>query len=249
MQLKVIKTLDEFKEIETEWNQLLENCASHVPFLRHEYLVPWWNTLGGGEWERGDLYIVTARSNDGRLVGAAPLFHTTNLDGKSALMLIGSIEISDYLDVIAANDDLPAFLEALLEHLDGPEAPTWEVLDLYNILEDSPTLPRLEAAAQKRGWLFKQEQVQPAPRISLPDSWEDYLAGIQKKQRHEIRRKIKRAENYFLPVRWYFAEGCFSDRNHANPNARINPYRLPGWLVATVFFGGWRPKSCRLSKL
>jgi CelD/BcsL family acetyltransferase involved in cellulose biosynthesis len=206
MQLKVIKTLDEFKEIKTEWNQLLKNCASHVPFLRHEYLVPWWTTLGGGEWEYGDLYIVTANSVDGRLVGIAPLFHTTNLDGKSALMLIGSIEISDYLDVIAADEDLPAFTEALLEHLDRLEAPAWDVLDLYNILEDSPTLALLEAAALKRGWSFKQEQVQPAPRISLPDSWEEYLAGIQKKQRHEIRRKIRRSESYFIPVRWYFAD-------------------------------------------
>ncbi len=41
---------------------------------------------------------------------------------------------------------------------------------------------------------------------SLPGDWETYLAGIVKKQRHEIRRKMRRAENYNPPVRWYVVE-------------------------------------------
>jgi CelD/BcsL family acetyltransferase involved in cellulose biosynthesis len=206
MQLKVIKTLNELEEIETEWNNLLGKSASHVPFMRHEYMTPWWKTLGGGEWPHGDLHIVTAYSEEGNLIGIAPFFHTTNLDGKAALMFIGSIEISDYLDFVSALDVLPAFVDVLLEHLDSPEAPDWEVLDLYNFLEESYTLPILEAAAQKHGWNFIKERIQPAPAISIPDSWDAYLAGIKKKQRHEIRRKIRRAESYIVPVRWYIVQ-------------------------------------------
>jgi CelD/BcsL family acetyltransferase involved in cellulose biosynthesis len=42
--------------------------------------------------------------------------------------------------------------------------------------------------------------------ISLPGDWETYLAGIDKKQRHEIRRKMRRAYSGELPVRWYHVE-------------------------------------------
>ena len=212
MHLKTIKTIPELESIETEWNILLQKSASRVPFLRHEYLTTWWKTLGGGEWDHGDLNIIAAYTDDssdlelGSLIGIAPFFLTTNLDGRKALMFLGSIEISDYLDVIAPSEAIPPFVDALLMYLDGPEAPSWEVLDLYNFKENSETLPALDQAIQKRGWQLDVEKIQPAPAIFLPESWEEYLAGIKKKQRHEIRRKVRRAESHTAPVRWYIVE-------------------------------------------
>jgi CelD/BcsL family acetyltransferase involved in cellulose biosynthesis len=203
MQFQVIQTMDAFNNLASEWNQLLSDSASHVPFLRHEYLTTWWQTLGGGEWDHGELFIVTGRREDGQLAGIAPLFFTHNREGEPALMLLGSIEISDYLDVIARPEDLPVFLENLLAFLDGLQAPNWKVLDWYNLLESSPTLPALQAAAGRCGWSFSQDVLHPCPYIPLSGNWETYLAGIDKKQRHEIRRKIRRAENSPLAVRWY----------------------------------------------
>ncbi|HZD58128.1 MAG TPA: GNAT family N-acetyltransferase [Anaerolineales bacterium] len=186
-----------------EWNELLSKSASRVPFLRHEYLSTWWRTLGGGEWARGELYVVTAAEPDGSWSAIAPLFFTDNRDAEPALMLLGSIEISDYLDLIVQQNHTTGFIEALLAHLDGPQAPAWKVLDWYNILEDSPTLPALKAAAERRGWEYAQERLLPAPCVPLPGDWEAYLAGLDKKQRHEIRRKMRRAESHDPPVRWY----------------------------------------------
>lgn len=206
MQLKVIRTLGEFEALADEWNNLLESSASHVPFLRHEYLVAWWRTLGGGEWPHGELYVIAARRGDEKLCGIAPLFITDNLEGQPALMLLGSIEISDYLDVIARPEDLSTFLDSLFEHLAGTGIPALQALDWYNLLESSPTLPVLRASADRWGWEYTQEQLQHCPYIPLPGDWETYLAGINKKQRHEIRRKIRRAENYEVPVRWYIVE-------------------------------------------
>jgi CelD/BcsL family acetyltransferase involved in cellulose biosynthesis len=152
------------------------------------------------------LFIITARAEDGRLIGIAPLFETDNRDGESALMLLGSIEISDYLDVIARPEDIPAFLEALLEHLMGDQAHTGNLLDWYNLLESSLTLPAMQATAEKLGWSYLQEPLQHCPYIPLPGDWEQYMSSIDKKQRHEIRRKMRRAEEYYLPTRWYIAD-------------------------------------------
>lgn len=206
MQLEIIKTKEHFDTLGSEWNQLLAHSASHVPFLRHEYLSTWWSTLGGGEWERGELNLVTARASDGELCAVAPLFYTRNLEGEAALMLLGSIEISDYLDVICRPEDLRSFVPALLDHLVADDQPAWQLLDLYNILEDSPTLTVLEEAARERGLRFTQEKLYHCPYIQLPGDWETYLSGIDKKQRHEIRRKIRKAESGDLPVRWYIVE-------------------------------------------
>lgn len=207
MKLKTIKTLPEMQSLAQEWNALLKESASDVPFLRHEYLTTWWQTLGGGEWPQGLLHVITVHLDDDHLVGIAPLFHTTNRDGETAFMLLGSIEISDYLDLIARPNDLTSFIEVLLDHLDSPAVPDWQVLDFYNFLESSPTLPALKAAVERRGWRYQQEPLQHCPFIPLPGDWEQYLAEqVDKKQRHEIRRKIRRAESHDLPIRWHIVK-------------------------------------------
>ncbi len=106
--------------IEKEWNGLLDESISHVPFLRYEYLKTWWETRGGGEWPQSELMIITAREQD-RLIGIAPLF-LAEYEGKKSLLLLGSIEISDYLDLIVRSPDAEAFISGLLTFLDSNSA-------------------------------------------------------------------------------------------------------------------------------
>jgi hypothetical protein len=171
-------------ELKDEWNQLLVDSPRHVPFLRYEYLDTWWQTRGGGEWPESELAIVSAHDKD-RLVGIAPLFKAVYKEIPS-LLLLGSIEISDYLDFIVRPADLDAFLGGLLPFL-KTNLMGWQALDL-------------------QGWRFEVTLLQHSPFIKLPGDWETYLASIDKKQRHEIRRKMRRAEQSDLPVRWYILE-------------------------------------------
>jgi hypothetical protein len=122
MNIEVIQTETEWLSLAEEWNQLLEESITPAPFLRHEYLTAWWEHRGGGEWPDGTLYILAARSDDGALEGVAPLFSSKNHAGKDAFMLIGSVEISDFLDILVRETHLEAFLDALLAHLTGPDA-------------------------------------------------------------------------------------------------------------------------------
>lgn len=205
----------EFENLAEEWNALLQTGITHVPFLRHEYLRTWWETRGGGEWPDSELALVTARQA-GRLAGVAPLFSARNRQGQQALLLLGSIEISDYLDLIVSPEDLGGFLPGLLDFLDhfgpagvsvpAPESPSrpWQVLDWQNIPEDSPTLPLLKQEAAQRNWKFDQVRTYQAPSIKLSGDFDTYLAGIDKKQRHEVRRKMRRAQESDRGVNWYF---------------------------------------------
>src|SRR5690349_21557858 len=140
----------DFSEISSEsWNALVEQSIADTPFSRYEYLSEWWKTLGGGEWKNAELTLVSAREDD-QLVGIAPLF-IADYESQRALMLVGSIEISDYLDLIVRESDLSHFLSGLLDFL-ASFTDKWAALDWYNLPDNSPTLAGLKAEADKRGW-------------------------------------------------------------------------------------------------
>jgi CelD/BcsL family acetyltransferase involved in cellulose biosynthesis len=205
MEFALYNNFSDLVPLAADWNALLAESITHIPFLRYEYLSAWWATRGGGEWPESDLAVVTAHE-DGRLAGIAPLFSADNRDGKPALLLLGSIEISDYLDIITRPTDLPDFLAGLLDFIGRPGIPDWRLLDWHNLPEASPTLPALQTQAEKRGWTFAQERTYHVPSIPLTGDFETYLAGIDKKQRHEIRRKMRRAVESGHAIRWYIVE-------------------------------------------
>lgn len=173
------------------WNTLVEQSIADTPFSRFEYLSEWWKTLGGDEWGNAQLALVSASENY-QLVGIAPLF-IHEYDGQQALLLLGSIEISDYLDLIVREADLPGFLSGLIDFLASFPAGNWSAIDWYNLPDNSPTLAALKAESSRRGWNYHEEIYRPTPRIALNGSFDDYLMGIDKKQRHELRRKMRRA--------------------------------------------------------
>lgn len=205
MEYRLINNLTELEALSKGWNALLEESITNVPFLRNEYLSAWWQTRGGGEWEQAELATVTAWQ-EGVLVGIAPLFVAAYPDKKPALMLLGGLEISDYLDLIVRERDLAEFLPGLLDFLCDHVDATWTSLEWFNVPEGSASLPMLQNEALRRGWGFKLEPFRPVVSVPLTGDFETYLAGIDKKQRHEIRRKMRRAAEYALPVRWYILE-------------------------------------------
>jgi len=191
----------DFSEIDSlTWNKLVEQSIADTPFSRYEYLSEWWKTLGGGEWNSVELVLVSAYEND-QLVGIAPLF-IAEYDGQQAVLLVGSIEISDYLDLIVREADLPLFLSGLIDFLASSLAGNWSALDWYNLPDNSLTLPALKAESERRGWNYHEEIYRPTPRIALSGSFDDYLSRIDKKQRHEIKRKMRRAAESDLNVRF-----------------------------------------------
>ncbi|HSJ89290.1 MAG TPA: GNAT family N-acetyltransferase [Anaerolineales bacterium] len=206
------KDFSEFSE--STWNALVEQSIIDTPFSRHEYLSEWWKTLGGGEWNLAELVLVSATEND-QLVGIAPLF-LADYDGQRALMLVGSIEISDYLDLIVRADDHARFVSGLLDFLASPAANDWSALDWYNLPDSSPTLAVLKAESEKRGWSHHEEIYRPTPRIPLNGSFEEYLSRIDKKQRHEIRRKMRRAAESEKNVRFHILDSTADIESEMN---------------------------------
>lgn len=197
----------DFSEIAASaWNELAQAGISDTPFARHEYLRQWWQTMGGGEWNEAELVLISA-SEGGQLVGIAPLFKGHH-EGREALLLVGSIEISDYLDLIVRSQDLPRFLDALLDYLRDSARWSQQPLDWYNLADSSPTLAALRAESDRRGWVYRQEIYRPTPHIDLKGDFESFLGRLDKKQRHEIRRKMRRAAENPASVDFHIVESA-----------------------------------------
>ncbi|HEC21566.1 MAG TPA: GNAT family N-acetyltransferase [Chloroflexi bacterium] len=177
-----------FETLSGEWDTLPDPARPADLFMSHDWQRIWWTHLHPGE-----LAIITLRDDENVLAGIAPFF-VREEDGVRTVRIVGCVDISDYLDILVrAGQEEPA-LSALLDFMLSDQAPAWEVIDLCNIPQDSPTLNLLPRLAESRGLTVETSVQDVCPVIRLPGSYEDYLAALSKKQRHELRRKRRRAE-------------------------------------------------------
>ena len=186
---------DEHHPLAAEWDALVDASASQPFFMRLVWQTVWWENLGLGE-----LWITAYyRPSTDELVGILPLYLLSGEDshheGRPQLSIVGCIEVSDYLDVIVAKGWESSVYAAFLDWLYSEEAPAWEVVDLCNLPAASTTYKWIPEMARARGVKAKVFQEDVAPAISLPDRYSTYLeTQVEKKQRHEIRRKQRRIE-------------------------------------------------------
>ncbi|MFN8453675.1 MAG: GNAT family N-acetyltransferase [Anaerolineae bacterium] len=195
MQTTVYTDPSAFELLALEWDNLLQRSVTAPFFMRHLYQRTWWPYLGND-----DLVIIAIRNEAGELAGLAPLYGTQNEAGQRQLSFVGCVDVSDYLDLLIDREQVEPVYEALLDCLSHDLA--WDKLYLCSLPHTSWTHTRLAETIRARGWQAEVKQQDVCPVITLANDWEAYLAGIDKKQRHEIRRKIRRIETE-TQTRWY----------------------------------------------
>ena len=195
-----------FSALASEWNDLLARSRYDTFFLTHEWQSVWWQQLGAGElwilaFYRGENDQGNPSSSPAvprQLVGIAPFYLSEHKRGKWAgkrsLQLVGCVEVSDFLDIVIAAGWEKEVYYCLLDWLQSEEAPAWDYLDLCNLPEDSLSYKALPSIFRDAGLRVEVDQEDVAPHVHLPARYENYLMQIDKKQRHEIRRKQRRVE-------------------------------------------------------
>jgi len=197
MQLQHYSNAEGFTALQPAWNALLRVSRANTVFSTWEWQTTWWRYLAAG-----DLWLTAARDAAGAPLAIFPCYCRVNPAGERSIRLVGCVEVADYLDLIVrAGDEEPAY-RAFVEALLSDAAPAWDVVELCNLAERSPTCTLLPDVARAAGLRATVLQEDVCPVISLPSSWEEYLSSIDKKQRHEIRRKLRRAEKE-ARLEWY----------------------------------------------
>jgi len=100
-------------------------------------------------------------------------------------------EYTDYQDIVARSPDVPVVAHSLAAWITARRSP--RVLFEF-VPEDSGTLDALSAALGGAGYEVRLERLVTAPRLILSDSFEAYVQHLGKKERHELRRKLRGLE-------------------------------------------------------
>jgi CelD/BcsL family acetyltransferase involved in cellulose biosynthesis len=173
-----------------DWSTLVTADPAGTFFHTPQYLKLYWEEFGA---ETDDLLFAFAEE-DGAPVGAVAF----ELAG-STLRFLGGTEVTDYLGPVALPDVQPAVAKELLAAL--ARLDRWTDADLRGLPEDRPWLSLLAEAAEAEG-LGVEVADEPngvAPFLAVPGSYEEYLAGLPSKLRHEIKRKARKLETEVGP--------------------------------------------------
>jgi CelD/BcsL family acetyltransferase involved in cellulose biosynthesis len=101
----------------------------------------------------------------------------------------GDTEVCDYMDFPCTGGREPELLAAMFRSL-GEEP--WDELSLWALREDSPVLAALHAVCVQAGLTFTSEHEDVCPQIALTSDFEEYVSSLDKKDRHELRRKLRK---------------------------------------------------------
>lgn len=192
MKLTVHHDPGAFALLARDWTALLPHVRHNHIFATPQWAETWWRSFGPGK----ELHILTAIDDDG-LAGVAPLY-VREQNGRRYVRLVGGIDVTDYTDIVARAGAEQAVLEQALAYLDGI---AWDELDLHNVPEQSATLAFFRSLAEQPAWDVSIDIEDVCPRlVALPGDWETYVACLEKKDRHELRRKLRRLEGAAPPV-------------------------------------------------
>jgi len=144
---------------------------------------------------------------NGEIIGIAPLL----IQGSDA-RFIGHSDVCDYLDFIVAPGKEKAFFKALVKYF-RQQGITH--LDLRPLRSDSSVLTSFFDVAQTLGCKTSCEPEDVSWEMALPATWDEFLGNLTGKQRHEIRRKLRRLEKA-IPFKYRIVEDVDFVREEMN---------------------------------
>ena len=187
--------LGDFDSLETEWRQVLDGSSGSHVFFTPEWARSWCANLGSGE-----PHLLSVRQN-GLNIGIAPL-----VKKDETLTLLGDKEVCDYLDFVV----LPGAEALVADRVLDFASSNGCLLDLFPVLPDSLALKYLAPLAKERCYTVHTEVLDVSYTMPLMASWEEYMDNLHGKNRHELKRKLRRLER-FGKVNFYASQSIARD--------------------------------------
>jgi len=209
---------------EATWNALAFLNPYATPFSTWAFHRAWWDAYGANAHDQTVVMIDPSSATPDRPVAIAPLMHRhvvepsdaetrttirhvdgpplTPVEPTACAVYFGASYHADYATLLAHPNDLPRAADALVAQLaiDPGHPEPWSVIDLRRLRQADPATDAIATAFGRRemsdGWTLNIEREDVCPVIRLPEGadLDGFLATLGKKERHEIRRKVRRAE-------------------------------------------------------
>lgn len=167
-----------------EWPELFAKSATQSIFLSLPWQTAWAINCCGSVDEHPVLTV--REDSSGSLLGIAPLNHD-----KDGVTFGLDYNVTDYQDILSVPGEEEAVWGAILEHGASED---WPSIELTGVRDDSPSTQILESRASAHGWRADRSVWDVSPYVELPESWDAHVQSLSKKDRHELRRKLRRLE-------------------------------------------------------
>ena len=167
------------EELDGLWKAPTEKLSWRCLFTLPPWLDAWWTSFGEGL----GLCLLLAEDSEG-VIGVVPL----QIHGDTA-MLVGSANVCDYLDVTTVPGRERDVCHTLFDYLENEGI---RELVLHGVRQDAVVWTHLAPVARALGWETTCQQEGVSFEIGLPATWDVYLQSLKGKQRHELRRKLRR---------------------------------------------------------
>jgi CelD/BcsL family acetyltransferase involved in cellulose biosynthesis len=205
------------------WDALAAKNPWSTPFSGWAFQRAWWDAYRANAHEETLVLVPSDAGAGADPVAILPLMHRhevepgegplhtkmrhgapselTPVEPTATAVFFGASYHADYATILAAPGDLPAVCDALADYLAEPaDRRPWDVVDLRRLRCGDPTADALAASFGARemaeGWTLNVEREDVCPVVTFPAGAdiEAYLSTLGKKDRHEIRRKVRRAQ-------------------------------------------------------
>jgi CelD/BcsL family acetyltransferase involved in cellulose biosynthesis len=165
--------------ISRDWTPLVDTDPEATVFHTPRFLKIYWEAFGAK-----CLQLGVVRDDAGPVANAA-------LDVRDGVLTwLGGFDVTDYMGPVGPPERLRWAAGELMASL--AERPDWRKGDLAGLPLRGKWLSALAEAADEAGLPAVVEPADVAPYVRLPGSYDDYLAKLDTKLRHEIRRKARR---------------------------------------------------------
>lgn len=190
--IRTVTSLEEFKGLAEDWDQLLRTIPGHSLFLTWEWAYYWAKHF----LQCNGLRILLFLDNHDRLIGIAPLYLRTMrvhaLISVRELRFLGSETVcSSYLDVIVNEQHKGAVLQRLHGYLFNEARKEWDILTLSKVPVESSSLDMWNDLFNEAGKVGEVVSMTCCPVIQLPGNIESYRATLGRNRRYTLQRKMK----------------------------------------------------------
>jgi CelD/BcsL family acetyltransferase involved in cellulose biosynthesis len=185
----------QLRALESEWEGLLARTDVASPFLIPGWQFAWLETYG----KQRRIFVLIARDG-GELVGLWPL----GIRRRGLFRVLEPLGAgrSDWLDVPVLPSHRNVVLSAFLGYLASHRG-KWDLLDLRDILADSPTVGALAPLCDEQRIRLRQQPRTISPYLSLAGTWEQFLQSKRPKFRSNLKyyRRLPEREGHTLEIR------------------------------------------------
>jgi CelD/BcsL family acetyltransferase involved in cellulose biosynthesis len=184
MKVERIENYERFIQLKEDWNTLLSLSGQHKPFLSHQWFDAWWQSFG----REGEQEVLVFSDETGSPEGIAPMMVRDDV-----LRFMANHEVTDYCDFISSQSHRKEFYQSLADYF-RKQCMRYSRMEFINIPGTSPTLSEMPLFADEHDFQCELEESETVPVLALPDSYDKYIQSIGRKNRHELRRKIRKLE-------------------------------------------------------